>query len=31
MEGVGHYLMLEKPEEFNRLLAATIEKIVRGG
>ena len=30
MEGVGHYLMLEKPEEFNRLLAATIEKIVKG-
>ncbi len=31
MGGVGHYLMLEKPEEFNRLLAATIAKIVRGG
>ena len=31
MEGVGHYLMLEKPEEFNRLLGRTIERIVRGG
>ena len=30
MDGVGHYLMLEEPEGFNRLLAGTINKIVRG-
>ncbi len=30
MEGVGHYLMLEKPEEFNQLLGGTIEKIMKG-
>jgi pimeloyl-ACP methyl ester carboxylesterase len=29
LEGVGHYLMLEKPAEFSALLAAAIEEIER--
>ena len=27
MEGVGHFVMLERPEEFNRLLAEAIEEL----
>jgi pimeloyl-ACP methyl ester carboxylesterase len=26
MEGVRHFLMLERPEEFNAILAAFVEK-----
>ena len=25
--GTGHFVMMEKPEEFNRLLAAFLEKV----
>jgi len=28
MDGVGHFLMMEKPREFNALLADAIERIV---
>jgi pimeloyl-ACP methyl ester carboxylesterase len=31
MKGVGHFLMLERPEEFNRLLEKSIQQIVRNG
>ena len=31
MKGVGHFLMLERPEEFNRLLEQSIQQIVRNG
>ncbi|MEE8411011.1 MAG: alpha/beta hydrolase, partial [Acidobacteriota bacterium] len=27
MEGVGHFVMLERPEEFNRLLAEAVEEL----
>ncbi len=30
MPGVGHFLMMEDPEGFNRLLAEVIDKLVRG-
>lgn len=30
MKGTGHFLMLEKPDEFNRLLAETINRVVSG-
>ncbi|NIP15292.1 MAG: alpha/beta hydrolase, partial [Gemmatimonadetes bacterium] len=30
MEGVGHYPMLERPEEFNRHLAAAVAALVGG-
>ncbi len=29
MKGVGHFLMLERPEEFNRLLDSSIKEIIR--
>ena len=29
MSGVGHFLMMEDPETFNRLLAQAVEKCVR--
>ena len=29
MKGVGHFLMLERPEEFNRLLGSSIKEIIR--
>ena len=28
MAGTGHFVMMEKPEEFNRLLTGFLEKIV---
>jgi pimeloyl-ACP methyl ester carboxylesterase len=29
MKGAGHFLMLERPEEFNRLLDSSIKEIIR--
>ena len=31
MKNAGHYPMLERPEEFNRLLVAMVRKLERGG
>ncbi|HQL25156.1 MAG TPA: hypothetical protein PKY95_12120, partial [candidate division Zixibacteria bacterium] len=31
MSGVGHFLFLERPEEFNRLLGQTLAELRAGG